>query len=159
MTELGRLCFMVYSPSGQNTIEHSMFLTNNRVLQLSLQNILGTFLFAVKTFPPSHLRGTLKKGELCLDWEAPRFALETHLQYEVDIKIRGGEGWKVSSRICMKPLTHIIVWLKQHFGEDKMLCFFLFFFDHLNWVKTEKLWFHCFKRYLLQRGEEACKSW
>uniref|UniRef100_A0A8C7ZU08 Fibronectin type-III domain-containing protein n=1 Tax=Oryzias sinensis TaxID=183150 RepID=A0A8C7ZU08_9TELE len=61
---------------------------------------------SIKTFPPSHLRGTLKEGELCLDWEAPPFAMETHLQYEVDIKIRGGEGWKKvkerETHTCMK---------------------------------------------------------
>ncbi|RVE73559.1 hypothetical protein OJAV_G00032660, partial [Oryzias javanicus] len=61
---------------------------------------------SIKTFPPSHLRGTLKKQELCLDWEAPPLLLETHLQYEVDINIRGGEGWKMvkesEAHTCMK---------------------------------------------------------
>ncbi|KAF6733420.1 Thrombopoietin receptor [Oryzias melastigma] len=61
---------------------------------------------SIKTFPPSRLRGTPKKQELCLDWEAPPLFLETHLQYEVDINIRGGERWKMikesETRTCMK---------------------------------------------------------
>ncbi|XP_071342513.1 thrombopoietin receptor isoform X2 [Trachinotus anak] len=47
----------------------------------------------IKTSPPSHLRGTLKKYKLCLKWEAPLPSLSAHLQYEVGCQTREGEAW------------------------------------------------------------------
>ncbi|XP_039985749.1 thrombopoietin receptor isoform X2 [Xiphias gladius] len=46
----------------------------------------------IKTSPPGHLRGALKKDKLCLKWEAPLPSLSAYLQYEVSYQTRGGEA-------------------------------------------------------------------
>uniref|UniRef100_A0A8C4HNY2 MPL proto-oncogene, thrombopoietin receptor n=1 Tax=Dicentrarchus labrax TaxID=13489 RepID=A0A8C4HNY2_DICLA len=55
---------------------------------------------SIKTYPPRHLRGTLKNNKLCLKWEAPLPSLSADLQYEVGYQIRGEETW------MMVPLTN-----------------------------------------------------
>uniref|UniRef100_A0A3Q2NPA5 MPL proto-oncogene, thrombopoietin receptor n=1 Tax=Fundulus heteroclitus TaxID=8078 RepID=A0A3Q2NPA5_FUNHE len=55
--------------------------------------ILGDFVFTVKSAPPSHLKGRVEKKRVCLEWEAPLPSLSSHLKYEVDIQIKGGENW------------------------------------------------------------------
>ncbi|XP_008297767.1 thrombopoietin receptor isoform X2 [Stegastes partitus] len=50
---------------------------------------------SVKTSPPDGLRGVLMKDKLCLEWEAPLPSLSPHLQYEVDYRVKGAEGWKM----------------------------------------------------------------
>ncbi|XP_035508878.1 thrombopoietin receptor [Morone saxatilis] len=52
---------------------------------------------SIKTSPPRHLRGTLKKNKLCLEWKAPLPSLSAHLQYEVGYQIRGEETWMMVS--------------------------------------------------------------
>ncbi|XP_054459285.1 thrombopoietin receptor isoform X2 [Anoplopoma fimbria] len=51
----------------------------------------------IKTSPPCHLKGTMKKDKLCLKWEAPLLCLSAHLQYEVSYQIRGGDAWIMES--------------------------------------------------------------
>uniref|UniRef100_A0A3Q2Q578 MPL proto-oncogene, thrombopoietin receptor n=1 Tax=Fundulus heteroclitus TaxID=8078 RepID=A0A3Q2Q578_FUNHE len=48
---------------------------------------------SIKSAPPSHLKGRVEKKRVCLEWEAPLPSLSSHLKYEVDIQIKGGENW------------------------------------------------------------------
>ncbi|XP_035996778.1 thrombopoietin receptor isoform X2 [Fundulus heteroclitus] len=48
---------------------------------------------SIKSVPPSHLKGRVEKKRVCLEWEAPLPSLSSHLKYEVDIQIKGGENW------------------------------------------------------------------
>ncbi|KAK2908141.1 thrombopoietin receptor isoform X2 [Channa argus] len=52
---------------------------------------------SIKTSPPGSLRGSLEKGKLCLNWEAPLLFFLAHLQYEVSYQARGGGAWMMVS--------------------------------------------------------------
>uniref|UniRef100_A0A3Q3AE94 MPL proto-oncogene, thrombopoietin receptor n=1 Tax=Kryptolebias marmoratus TaxID=37003 RepID=A0A3Q3AE94_KRYMA len=56
-----------------------------------------------KTVPPRHLKGEPRKDKLCLEWDAPVLSLSNHLQYEVNVQIRGGERWSgPDTNTCVK---------------------------------------------------------
>ncbi|XP_017275916.1 thrombopoietin receptor [Kryptolebias marmoratus] len=60
----------------------------------------------IKTVPPRHLKGEPRKDKLCLEWDAPVLSLSNHLQYEVNVQIRGGERWSIikgpDTNTCVK---------------------------------------------------------
>ncbi|KAM4738894.1 thrombopoietin receptor [Anableps anableps] len=49
---------------------------------------------SIKSAPPSHLKGQQIKQKFCLEWEAPLPSLSSHLEYEIDIQIKGEEEWR-----------------------------------------------------------------
>ncbi|XP_037553987.1 thrombopoietin receptor [Nematolebias whitei] len=63
----------------------------------------------IKTVPPRHLKGELRKDKLCLDWEAPLLSLSSHLQYEINVQVKGGERWSMikgtDTNTCVKVLS------------------------------------------------------
>lgn len=53
-------------------------------------------MLTVKSGPPSHLKGELINDKLCLEWEAPLLSLLNHMVYEVDVRIKAVEDFRVS---------------------------------------------------------------